>query len=145
MNFRTRLLGCGALGALLASGTAMAAVNGNQLHLALTSLKLALVKIGVANAMLSNATPPSSNADAHVAPPSQLGGEDINSILVSAGGVINVYLSPKVGVQGGIVQLVPRIVTDKAGKKGVEYTCYSPNISEIASAAAGCMYHPGGK
>lgn len=142
MNLRNKWLAGFAVGAMLASGSAIAAVNANEMHLALTSLRLALVKIGVANAMLSNPTPPSSNAEARVAAPNQLGSAEISSILVSTGGVINVYLTQAVGVTGGIVQLVPRIVTDKQGKKGVEYACYSPNIPDIASAAAECAYHP---
>ncbi|HEX7349274.1 MAG TPA: hypothetical protein VF264_06490 [Rhodanobacteraceae bacterium] len=134
------LVGC-ALGAMLASGSALAAVNANQMHIALTSLKLALAKMGVANAILSNPTPPSSNAEAHLAAPNQLGGELINAILVSTGGVINVYLSPSVGVANGVVQLVPKVITDKSGNKRVQYTCYSPNIPDIATAAPNCTYH----
>jgi hypothetical protein len=145
MKIRSKWLAAFAIGATLASGSAAAAVNANELHIALASLKLALVKIGVANAMLANPAPPSSNAEAHVAAPRQLGSQEIGSILVSKGGVINVYLSPAVGVTDGIVQLVPNIVTDKDGKKGVQYTCYSPNIPDIASAEPGCTYHAAGR
>jgi hypothetical protein len=145
MNIRNKWLAGFAMGAMLASGGAMAAVNANEVHVALTSLKLALAKMGVANAILSNPTPPSNNTDAHLAAPNQLGSQEISSILVSAGGVINVYLSPAVGVGNGIVQLVPKIVTDKQGKKTVQYTCYSPNIPDIATAAPECTYRPAGK
>jgi hypothetical protein len=141
MNRRNKWLAGFALGAMLACGSAAAAVNSDEIHLALTSLRLALVKIGVANAMLSNPTPPASNAEARVAPANQLGSDEIRAILVSTGGVINVYLTPKVGVEGGIIQLVPEIATDKDGKKGVRYTCYSPNIPDIAQAAPECSYH----
>lgn len=145
MKIRNKwLVGC-ALGAMLVSGSALAAVNANELHIALTSLKLALAKIGVANAILSSPTPPASNAEARLAPPNQLSSQEVSSILVSTGGVINVYLAPVVGVTGGIVQLVPKVVTDKQGKKGVEYTCYSPNIPDIATAAPECTYHPASK
>lgn len=145
MKFRAKLLAGVVAGAVLASGGAMAAVNANEMHMALTSLKLALAKIGVANAMLSNPTPPSSNAEAHLAAANQLGGQEISAILVSAGGVINVYLTPTVGVTDGIVQLVPAIITDKQGQKRVKYTCYSPNIPDIATAAPECTYHPASK
>lgn len=145
MKLRTKLFACVAAGAMLASGSAAAAVNSDEIHLALTSLRLALVKIGVANATLSNPTPPSSNAEARVAPANRLGSDEIRAILVSTGGVINVYLTPKVGVEGGILQLVPEIVTDKDGKKGVRYTCYSPNIPDIAQAAPECGYHAAAK
>lgn len=145
MNRRTKWLAGFALGAMLASGSAFAAVNSGELHIALTSLKLALAKMGVANAILSNPTPPASNAEARLAAPNQLSSQEVSSILVSTGGVINVYLSPAVGITGGIVQLVPKVVTDKQGKKGVEYTCYSPNIPDIATAAPECTYHPSGK
>ncbi|ODU93536.1 MAG: hypothetical protein BGP23_03350 [Lysobacterales bacterium 66-474] len=142
MNLRNKWLAGFAIWAMFASAGAMAAVNANEMHVALTSLKLALAKIGVANAILSNPTPPSSNAEARLAAPNQLGSQEIDSILVSAGGVINVYLSQAVGVGNGIVQLVPKVVTDKDGKKGVQYTCYSPNIPDIATAAPECTYHP---
>jgi hypothetical protein len=141
---RNKWLAGFALGAMLASGSAMAALNGNEVHMALTSLRLALVKIGVANAMLSNPAPPANNAEAHVAAPNQLSSAEISAILVSKGGVINVYLTPAVGVTDGILQLVPKVVTDKDGKKGVQYTCYSPNIPDIATAAPGCTYHAAG-
>lgn len=138
----TKLLVGVVLGSLLGSGSALAAIDGNQMHIALSSLKLALAKIGVANAILANpAAPPADNAAAHLAAPDQLGGGNVNSILVSTGGVINVYLSPAVGVTDGIVQLVPKIATDKDGKQGVQYTCYSPNIPDIATAAPECTYH----
>lgn len=145
MKLRNNVVAGVALGAMLASGGAMAAVNADSIHLALTSLRLALVKIGVANAVLSNPTPPSSNAEAHVAAANKLGSDEIRSILVSQGGVINIYLTPAVGVGDGIIQLVPSVVTDKQGKKGVTYKCYSPNIPDIASAAADCTYHPASK
>jgi hypothetical protein len=142
MKLRSKLLAGIALGALLTSGGAMAAVDVGEMHLALTSLRLALVKIGVANAMLADPKPPSNNAEAHVAPANQLSSNEIKAILVSKGGVINVYLTDRVGPSGGIVQLVPRIVTNKQGKKGVEYTCYSPNIQDIKKAAPHCSYRP---
>lgn len=141
MKPRNKMLAGVALAAMLVSGGAMAAVNAESIHLALTSLRLALVKIGVANAMLSNPAPPSSNAEAHVAAANKLGSNEISAILVSKGGVINVYLTPAVGVTNGILQLVPRVVTDKQGNKGVKYTCYSPNIPDIATAAPACTYH----
>ncbi|MGH8216455.1 MAG: hypothetical protein ACREPZ_12295 [Rhodanobacteraceae bacterium] len=145
MNVRSKWLIGFVAGAMLASGGATAAVDSQSIHLALTSLRLALVKIGVANAILANPTPPSSNAEAHVAKPNQLGSNEIQAILVSEGGVINVYLTPVVGVTDGIIQLVPKSVTDKQGKKGVQYTCYSPNIPDIATAAPECTYHPSRK
>lgn len=140
MNLRNKWLAGFALGAMLASGSALAALNVNEVHLALTSLRLALVKIGVANAMLSNPVPPANNAEASVGAPNQMSTQEINAILVAKGGVINVYLSPAVGITNGILQLVPKVVTDKDGKKGVQYTCYSPNIPDIATVAPECSY-----
>lgn len=145
MKLRNRWLVGAAVGAMLASSGAMAAVDANELHLALSELKLALVKMGVANAMLANPTPPANNAEAHVAPPAQLASNEISAIQVGTGGVINVYLTPVVGVTGGIVQLVPQIVTDAHGRRSVRYTCYSPNIQDIAGAGPGCTYRPVGK
>lgn len=144
MKLRNRLLLGMAVGAMLASGGAMAAVNGQKIYYALTSLKLALVKIGVANAMLANPRPPANNTEAHVAAPDKLGSQEISAIVVSDG-VINIYLTPAVGVTDGVVQLVPQIVTDKDGKRSVQYTCYSPNIPDIATAVKDCTYHPVGQ
>jgi hypothetical protein len=145
MRLRTRLLAGVAAGALLASGVALAAVNASQMHLVLTSLKLALAKMAVADAMLANPTPPASNAEVHLAPPDKLGGEGIRTITVGPGGVIAVALTPAVGVAHGSVQLVPKIVTDAQGKRGVTYACYSPDIADIASAAPACSYRPPAK
>ncbi len=145
MNLRNKWLAGFAIGATLASGSATAAINANELHIALTSLKLALVKTGAANAILPNPTPPANNTEAHLAAPDQLGSQEISAIQVSEGGVINVYLTPQVGVTDGIIQLMPRVVTDKDGKKGVQYACYSPNVADVASAAPECTYHPVGK
>lgn len=144
MKLRNKVLAGVAVGTMLASGGAVAAVNANSVHLALTSLRLALVKMGVANAMLSSPTPPSSNAEAHVAAANQMSSNEFSAILVSQGGVINIYLTPAAGVTDGIIQLVPSVVTDKQGKKGVTYKCYSPNIPDIASADPECTYHPAG-
>lgn len=133
-----------AVGAMLASGGAMAAVNADHVHIALSSLRLALVKASVANAMLAGTTP-SSNAQAHVAAPDKLVDDEIRAIIVSEGGVINVYLTPKAGVTGGILQLVPAMATTEGGQKEVQYTCYSPNIPGIATAAPECTYRPPAK
>ncbi|HET7610257.1 MAG TPA: hypothetical protein VFK29_00575, partial [Rhodanobacteraceae bacterium] len=133
-----------AVGALLASGGAIAAVNADHVHIALSSLRLALVKASVANTILSGTTP-SSNAQAHVAAPAKLVDDEIRAIIVSEGGVINVYLTPRAGVTGGILQLVPAVATTKDGAKAVQYTCYSPNIPDIATAAPECTYQPPAK
>jgi glutaminase len=133
-----------AVGAMLASGGAMAAVNADHVHIALSSLRLALVKASVANTMLAGTTP-SSNEQAHVAAPDKLVDEEIRAIIVSEGGVINVYLTPRAGVTGGILQLVPAIGTTKGGEKDVQFTCYSPNIPDIATAAPECTFHPPAK
>lgn len=145
MKLRIKVFACVAAGAMLYCGSAAAAVNGSEVRLALTSLRLALVKMGVANAILSDPAPPSNNAEAHVAPANQLRSDEIRAIQVGRGGVINVFLTPKVGIEGGILQLVPEIATDKSGKKGVRYTCFSPNIADIARAAPECSYHPTSK
>lgn len=142
MRFRIKMLACAAAGAMMMSAGASAAINANDLHMALTSLKLALVKIGVANAILSNPKPPANNTEAHVAKPEQLGSREISAILVSSGGVINVYLAPVVGVTNGIVQLVPHVVVVQNNQKTVRYRCVSPNITDIATAVPGCTYHP---
>lgn len=145
MKRRNRTLAGIVAGVLLSSGAAVAAPSASEIHLALTSLRVALAKMGVANAMLAKPTPPSSNAEAHIGAPDRMSSREIGAIVVSTGGVINVYLTPVVGVTDGIIQLVPLVVTDKQGKKRVQYTCYSPNIRDIASAAPQCTYHAASK
>lgn len=145
MKLRNRLLAGAAAGAMLVSGSALAALNADKLHLALTSLRLALVKIGVANAMLSNPTPPANNAEAHVGAPAQMSSNEISAIAVGPGGVITVHLTPVVGVADGIILLEPRIATGADGKPGVQYTCISPNMPDIAGVAPECSYHAAGK
>lgn len=144
MKLHTRWLAGIAVAAVLVPGGAAAAVSADQMHLALTSLKLALAKMGVANAMLAGPTPPASNAEAHLAPPDKLAGDEIAAITVGAGGGVSVSLKPVVGVANGVLRLVPKIVTEQ-GKRGVAYTCYSPNIPDIANAAPECSYRPDSK
>lgn len=141
MKRRSKAWVCVAVAALLASSTAMAALNKNAVRLATTSLRLSLVKASVADAILSSMVLPANNAQAHLGPANQLTTNEISAILVSSGAVINVYLTPAVGVTGGVLELVPQVVTNKDGKKAVEYTCYSPNIPDIATAAPDCTYH----
>lgn len=145
MKLRSKVVICTAVAAMLASGTAMAALNKDEVRLATTSLRLSLVKASVADAILSSLVLPANNAQAHLAPANQLTTNEIGSILVSSGAVINVYLTPAVGVTGGILQLVPKVSTDAQGKKVVEYTCFSPNIPDIATAAPECTYRVAAK
>lgn len=145
MGRRKKVLTCLAAAALLVSSAAMAALNKDEVRLATTSLRLALVKASVADAILSNMVLPANNAQAHLGPANKLSTAEIRSILVSSGAVINVYLTPAVGVTGGVLQLVPQVVTNKDGKKAVQYTCYSPNIPDIATAAPECTYRAAAK
>jgi hypothetical protein len=144
MTIRNKVLACVAAFALLASGSAFAALDAGEIHLALDSLRVALAKMAVANAILSKPKPPSNNAEARLGAPDRMTSNEIRSILVSNGGVINVYLTPAVGVTDGIIQLVPKVVTGKEGRKRVSYSCSSPNIPDIATAAPECRYAPAG-
>ena len=128
-----------AISAVLASGTAFAAVNPDAVHLALDSLLVASSKMSVVNAMRTNGKPPATNAEARLGAPSAMTTTEISGIVVN-NGVINVYLAPVTGTDHGLVQYIPKLITTKQNKKAVEFSCVSPNIPEIAKIAPNCVY-----
>lgn len=144
MNLRNKILATVAA-ALSVAGPASAAVNPDAVHVALDSLLLAVTKMAVANTILASPKLPSNNTEAHLSAPDKMRSNEINSILVTQGAVINVYLSPVTGTQGGIVQYVPQLVKTEEGKRAVRYVCYSPNIPVITKIAPDCTYHAAGK
>ncbi|MBS0431595.1 MAG: hypothetical protein JSS21_04220 [Proteobacteria bacterium] len=128
--------------AALFAGPASAAVNVNAVHLALDSLLVATSKMSVVNAMNKNGKPPSSNAEANLGAPNTMTTNEIGSIVVADGGVINIYLAPVTGTDHGLVQLVPKATKDAKGGTAVGFVCSSPNIPDIASVSSSCSYVP---
>ncbi|HJU25182.1 MAG TPA: hypothetical protein VJ722_00765 [Rhodanobacteraceae bacterium] len=125
----------------LFAGGASAAVNPDAMHLALDSLLVATTKMAVVNAMNKNGKPPANNAEAHLGAPETMTTTEISKIVVSDGGVINIYLAPVTGTANGLVQLVPKVVKDPKGN-AVGFVCNSPNIPEIAKVSPSCTYVP---
>lgn len=130
---------------MLCSGTAFAATNADAVHLALDSLLVSSSKASVVNAMRANGHAPSTNAEARLGAPSAMTTTEISGIVVSNGGVLNVYLAPVTGTNHGLVQYVPRVIKTKKGKDAVEFACVSPNIPDIAKVAEHCVYQPAKK
>lgn len=136
---------CAALAALgiASTGTVLAAVNADAVHLALNSLLLASSKMSVVNAMNRTGKPPANNAEARLGSPNTMTTNEISSIVVTAGGVLNVYLSAATGTNHGVVRFTPAVSTDRKGGKSVAFTCTSPNVPEIATLQSGCSYAAG--
>jgi len=126
----------------LLAGAASATINPDAIHLALDSLLVASSKMSVVNAMRKNGKPPSSNAEANLGAPNTMTTTEISSIVVTPGGVLNVYLAPVTGTDHGIVQLVPKVVKGPKGGNAVEFACNSPNIPDIAQVQKNCTYVP---
>lgn len=127
---------------MLFAGAVAAATNTDAVRLAMDSLLVATSKMSVVNAMNQNGKPPSSNAEAHLGAPKTMTTNEIRSIVVGNGGVINIYLAPVTGTDNGLVQLVPKVAKDPKGGNAVGFVCSSPNIPDIAKAASSCTYQP---
>lgn len=128
---------------IVSAGTAFAAVNTDAVHLALNSLLLASSKMSVVNAMNRTGKAPANNAEARLGSPNTMTTNEISSIVVTTGGVLNVYLSAVAGTNHGVVRFTPAVSTDPKGGKSVAFTCTSPNIPEIATLQSGCSYAAG--
>lgn len=137
------MFACLAAAALLAAGTASAALKPESLRLALDSLLVATTKQAVANAILANPyKPPERNRDVNMGPPYTLTTEEIQAVFVGHGGVITIKFTAAVGMDSAFVRFLPNVVKGADGKPVVQYDCVSPNVPEIAAAYPGCVYDP---
>lgn len=136
------LTACFAAAALLAAGTASAALKPESLRLALDSLLVATTKQSVANAILNNPKPPERNRDVNMGPPYTLTTEEIQAVFVGHGGMITIKFTGAIGMDNAFVRFLPKVVKGADGKPTVQYACVSPNIAEIASVYPGCTYDP---
>lgn len=136
---------CAALAIFFAvsAGAAFAAVNADAVHLALNSLLLASSKRSVVNAMSRTGRAPANNAEARLGAPDSMTTNEISSIVVTPGGVLNVYLAAVSGTDHGLVRFTPSMSTDPKGGKTVTFVCTSSNIPEIATLQPGCSYAAG--
>lgn len=128
--------------ALLASGSAFAALNKDAVRLALDSLLVATTKMSVVNAINATGKPPSTNAEAHLGAPNTMTTTEISGIVVGNGGVINIYLAPDTGTDHGLIQLSPQAMKDQKGGNALGFVCTSPNIPDVAKVEPSCTYHP---
>lgn len=128
---------------IVAASAALAAVNADAVHLALNSLLLASSKRSVVNTMSRTGKAPTNNAEARLGSPDAMTTNEISSIVVTPGGVLNVYLSAVSGTNHGLVRFTPAVSTDPKGRKTVTFVCTSPDIPEIAALQPGCSYAAG--
>ena len=138
------LLGATALAAPPATSTAMPAtavikgskINPQELHIALSSLLLAATKMAIENA-IKRGKAPDSNAAAHVGEPDYLTSNEISSITVHKGGVLEVHFTSAVSPDLSGVWLTPTRAGDT-----VKWSCISHDIPQIAAVESYCSYRP---
>lgn len=138
------LLGATALAAPPATSTAMPAtavikgskINPQELHIALSSLLLAATKMAIENA-IKRGKAPDSNAAAHVGEPDYLTSNEISSITVHKGGVLQVHFTSAVSADATGVWLTPR----RTGS-GFHWSCVSHDIPQIQAVESYCSYRP---
>lgn len=135
------LTACFAAAALLAAGTASAALKPDAMRLALDSLLVATTKQAVANAILSTGKAPEHNRDVSMGPPYTLTTEEIQAVFVSHG-VITIKFTAAVGMDDAFVRFFPKVVDGSDGKPVVRFDCVSPNVPEIGTIQPGCTYDP---
>ncbi len=115
-------------------------INPQALHIALSSLLLAATKMAVENVMLKTGKPPASNRAAHVGEPDYLTTNEISSITVHPGGILEVHFTSAVspGLTG--VWLTPIRAHGR-----VEWTCVSHDIVHVHDVESSCTYQPLGR
>lgn len=112
-------------------------INPQALHIALSSLLLAATKMAVENVMLKTGKPPASNRAAHVGEPDYLTTNEISSITVHPGGVLEVHFTSAVSPELTGVWLTPIRAQDR-----VEWSCVSHDIVQVHDVASSCTYQP---
>ena len=111
-------------------------INPQELHIALSSLLLAATKMAIENAIKRGKTP-DSNAAAHVGEPDYLTSNEISSITVHKGGVLEVHFTSAVSPDLSGVWLTPTRAGDT-----VKWSCISHDIPQIAAVESYCSYRP---
>ncbi|MHB1896657.1 MAG: pilin [Metallibacterium sp.] len=113
-----------------------AEINPQELHIALSSLLLAATKMAIENA-IKRGKAPDSNAAAHVGEPDYLTSNEISSITVHKGGVLEVHFTSAVSPDLSGVWLTPTRAGDT-----VKWSCISHDIPQIAAVESYCSYQP---
>ena len=111
-------------------------INPQELHIALSSLLLAATKMAIEDA-IRRGKAPDSNAAAHVGAPDYLTSNEISSITVHKGGVLEVHFTSAVSPDLTGVWLTPTRAGDT-----VKWSCVSHDIPQIAEVEPYCSYQP---
>ncbi len=112
-------------------------VDAQAVHIALSSLLLAATKMAIEDAWRKTGKAPDSNAAAHVGEPDYLTTNEISSITVHAGGVLQVHFTSAVSPDLTGVWLTPTRSGD-----AVKWSCVSHSIVPIAQIESYCSYQP---
>ena len=114
-------------------------IDPQALHIALSSLLLAATKMAVEEVLRKTGHAPDSNAAAHVGAPDYLTSNEISSITVRKGGVLDVHFTSAVSPDLIRVRLRPVRAGD-----AIRWSCTSPDIVRIQAVESYCSYHPDG-
>ncbi|MCK9365708.1 MAG: pilin [Metallibacterium scheffleri] len=109
-------------------------INPQELHIALSSLLLAATKMAIEDA-IKRGKAPDSNAAAHVGEPDYLTSNEISSITVHKGGVLEVHFTSAVSPDLTGVWLTPTRAGDS-----VKWSCISHDIPQITDVESYCSY-----
>lgn len=112
-------------------------LNPQGLHIALSSLLLAATKMAVEDVILKTGKAPATNAAAHVGEPDYLTTNEISSITVHKGGVLEVHFTSAVSPFVAGVWLTPM----REGNQ-VKWSCVSHDIVRIHDIESYCTYQP---
>ena len=110
-------------------------------HAIANALALAAqVQARVVDYRQTNKAFPSSNAEAHVNPPTMIASADVKSISVRGEGVVEVTLTATSGVDDGVIVLTP--AAPKTSNDGnIEWHCASASYATISDMTGGqCAY-----
>ena len=111
-------------------------IDPQALHIALSSLLLAATKMAVEDA-IKRGHVPDSNAAAHVGEPDYLTSNEISSITVHKGGVLQVHFTSAVSADATGVWLTPQ----REGSS-IHWSCISHDIPQIQAVESYCSYRP---
>ena len=111
-------------------------IDPQALHIALSSLLLAATKMAIEDA-IKRGHAPDSNAAAHVGEPDYLTSNEISSITVHQGGVLQVHFTSAVSADATGVWLTPQ----REGSS-FHWSCVSHNIPQIQAVESYCSYRP---
>ncbi len=97
------------------------------------------VKLGVAEAFMTNGTAPGSNAEAGLPTATDLRGQSLRATYVRSGGQIIMEYDAQSGVDGGVIKLIPDIKL--AMRSGIiNWRCETSDFEDIQTFMPACQY-----